>query len=331
MYRHETGRAAITDPVYRQLYCLAYDASPHDLFGAFEAVEDSRDHFVVRSHKFIPTFVGAEAVAHLISNLEMAPQVEQWTDCRSTSVTHPGGPCDLYVWPFGVAVYHLVEELEFPSLAALSVWRQASYRDNMLWTCDDLEAHLGTVHPASYILGAYWMVKPLWSGGLLDTALRILCTPKVLLRRNSNGEGTLGHAELVERSLLSEGYEHGEIVDFGIKGVSSGYASWSGVVYYPTAPDRALTENEFVACELATQSLWAYCEYINSQVESGRDPVVPGEYSWRFLRGMRSRMTTPRARESGQHRSLRNAVLQTSDLVPHLAQAIETLRELNEG
>jgi hypothetical protein len=86
-----------------------------------------------------------------------------------------------------------------------------------------------------------------------------------------------------------------------------------------------------VACELAAQSLWAYSEHINTQVELGRDPVVPDEYGWRFLRAMRSRMTTPRPRESGQHRSMRNAVLETSDLVTHLAHAIDTLRETGEG
>jgi hypothetical protein len=37
--------------------------------------------------------------------------------------------------------------------------------------------------------------------------------------------GALAHAELVEQALLVDGYEHAEMVDFGIKGSSIGYAS----------------------------------------------------------------------------------------------------------
>jgi hypothetical protein len=41
---------------------------------------------------------------------------------------------------------------------------------------------------------------------------------------------------------------------------------------------------------------------------------------------MRSRLINPRPRESGQHRSMREAILETSVLVDQLDQAIEALR-----
>jgi hypothetical protein len=33
LYRHETGRTQVRDEIYRRLYCLAYDATPGELFG----------------------------------------------------------------------------------------------------------------------------------------------------------------------------------------------------------------------------------------------------------------------------------------------------------
>jgi hypothetical protein len=118
---------------------------------------------------------------------------------------------------------------------------------------------------------------------------------------------------------------------FGVRGISIGYASWSGVVYYPIAEQRCLTEGELVAAELATQALWTYCAYINGEVEHGRDPAVPAGYGWRFLRATRSRLVNPRPQETGQHRSMRAAILETSGITNHLSQAIETLREIEEG
>jgi len=42
---------------------------------------------------------------------------------------------------------------------------------------------------------------------------------------------------------------------------------------------------------------------------------------------MRSRLTTERPQETSQHRSMRNAIVQTSGLDRHLAQAVEILRD----
>jgi hypothetical protein len=154
----------------------------------------------------------------------------------------------------------------------------------------------------------------------------------VLLEREvEQGVNSLARAELVEQSLLREGFDHAEVVEFGIKGIAKGFASWSGVVYFPVAESRALSEDELVRCELSVQAVWAYCDYIRNEVEQGLDPVVAGEYGWRFLRGVRSRLTTERPRESSQHRSMREAIIETSGLARHLSHAVETLREATEG
>jgi hypothetical protein len=129
---------------------------------------------------------------------------------------------------------------------------------------------------------------------------------------------------------LLDGFEHAEMMPYGFKGISLGYASWSGVVYYPAAPRRALAESEIVNVELAVQSIWAYCEFINSQVEEGVDPQVPHEYGWRFLRGVRSRLTNARPQETEYHKCMRTAILETSGILDRLSEAIEILRETRE-
>ncbi|MGW0506057.1 hypothetical protein [Micromonospora sp. NPDC003241] len=333
MYRHETGRVAVTDPIYRQLYCLAYDAKPHDLFGELTGSAVDRPHFTARSHKFVTAFVGAEGAARLRDSAACAQARGEWHTCYSAPVEHPEGDCTLYVWPCGSAIFHLVEHVQMSTIAALAAWREVSYGDNIKWATD----YLAPIAPAEdesavYVLGAQWVTEPAWPAELLDAALRIMSTPKVLLHRGRPMDDEhLAHAELVEQSLLSEAYDHVGIESFGVRGISAGYASWSGVVYHPISADRSLTESEMIACELAIQSMWAYSDAIARQVELGRDPQVPPEHGWRYLRGVRSRLTVSRLRETGQHQAMRRAILRTCDLMPALDQAIETLRDTDRG
>jgi hypothetical protein len=155
-----------------------------------------------------------------------------------------------------------------------------------------------------------------------------MCIPRVLVPRADHiDESCLASAALVERALLENGFEHPELVDFSMKGISLGYASWSGVVYHPIAQDRALREDELVTCELSVQATWAYCDHLRREVEKGNDPTVPSEFGWRFLRGIRSRLTTERPQETSQHRCMRDAIVTTSGLDRHLAQAVEILRD----
>ncbi|MBL6277845.1 hypothetical protein JMF97_16950 [Micromonospora fiedleri] len=333
MYRHETGRVAVTDPIYRQLYCLAYDAKPHDLFGELTGSAEDRPHFTARSHKFVTAFVGAEGAARLRESAGCTPAVDQWHTCYSAPVDHPEGDCILYVWPCGSAIFHLVEHVQLSTIAALAAWREVSYGDNIKWAID----YLAPIAPAEdesavYVLGAQWVVESAWPAELLETALRIMSTPKVLLHRGRTMDDEhLSHAELIEQSLLSETYDHVGIESFGVRGISVGYASWSGVVYHPISAERSLTEAELIACELAIQSMWAYSDAIARQVEQGRDPQVPPEHGWRYLRAVRSRLTVSRLRETGQHQAMRRAILRTCDLMPALDQAIETLRDTDRG
>ena len=282
------------------------------------------DRLGLRSHKFIAAYVGERAAMQLA---DTASSYE--ADHHVLEIRHPGGPCDLHVWPHGVAIFHLAEEIDLPNIANLAVWRYRSYEQNLTWAtaqlrllaCDDTIT-------AAYVLSLYWLHSPTWVGRMLDTAMRIICAPRVLVDREKAGsDDCLAAAEQAERELLAEGFEHNEMRAFGLAGVSLGYASWSGIAYHPLDSARCLAEEDLVAYELRLQAIWAYCDHINCQVEQGQDPEIGDGYGWRFLRAARSKLTNPRSQETGQHRSMREAVFETSGLAGHLQQAIEVLRE----
>jgi hypothetical protein len=329
IYRLETGRTLRPTPIYAKLYCLTFDRTTSELFGDLEPGTPAGTTCAARSHKFIPAFIGPEAVSVLASKGQWSHIDDQWTDCRQRAVEHPTGSCQLYLWPFGVALFYLVEDLTLDSVAHLAVWRRVTYEQNMQWAQDQLQTLTGReVAGQPYVLSLYWVDEPAWQGNDLHTALRLMCIPRVLVPRADHiDESCLVSAALIERAMLESGFEHPELVDFSMKGISLGYASWSGVVYHPIAQDRALREHELVTCELSVQAAWAYCDYLRQQIEKGEDPVVPSAFGWRFLRGIHSRLTTERPQETSQHRSMRDAVVQTSGLGRHLAQAVDILRD----
>ncbi len=283
------------------------------------------------SHMFVPVFLGADLLAAVIESMDLSPGAIQEVTCETGPVEHPDRPCQLYVFPWGVAVFHLTEELSLPTIARLAIWRRQTYRDVRAWITAWMRDVTASPHPqAHYVLSAYWVHEPLWSGTELETAMRLLSMPRVLLDRGGNGETpSLDDAESVEQGLIQEGFQDGRIDEFGIRGLSIGCASWAGVSYFPLAPARAIQVSDLVDSELLVQALWCYCHHIREQVEKGLDPVVAPEYGWRWMRAMRSRMTVARPQETAQHASMRTALLETSELGKHLTAAVELLRETN--
>ncbi|GLY52072.1 hypothetical protein [Lentzea sp. NBRC 102530] len=331
IYRHETGRAAVRDEIYIRLYCAAFGASPHELFGTLSGVAQTGESCGLTSHKFVPVFLGTELLPALVEAAGLAPNTVQWADCYAGQIEHPAGACTLYAFPWGVVVLHLVEELSVPNIASLAVWRRQTYRDVRQWATDWFREITGSAIPvAHYVLSAYWVYEPPWRGRELSIALRLLSMPRVLLERGTDDAGpSLHHAELVEQALLRDGFHDGRIDEFGISGLSIGCASWAGLSYYPQAPGRALQASDLVDCELLVQALWCYCHHVREQVEQGRDPVVPTEYGWRWIRAVRSRLTVTRPQETAQHASMRSAVLETSELGKHLTAALELMRDVD--
>jgi hypothetical protein len=330
IYRLETGRTQQPSKLYEDLYCKTFNRSAVELFGALNPPQPASTTFRLHNHKLVPSYIGPQLAERAIVQLSMQATSDQWSDCYYCPVDHPLTEvrADLWVWPFGVALFHLTEAVECASLAEFAIWHRRAYDERMNWVCQQLKCLLGSPSKAQYAMPVNWLVRPVWQDVQLGTALRILSMPRVLLQRSSGDDTSdLAQAEVVERSLLRDGFDSVDANEFGLKGVSVGVASWSGVVYCPIAASRALSESEVLAFELTVQATWSYCEWIRSEVEAGRDPDVRPEYGWRLLRVLRSVVTNPRPEESSQVFPMRTAILETSGITEHLRQATETLIE----
>ncbi|MFJ4770538.1 helix-turn-helix domain-containing protein [Streptomyces uncialis] len=284
----------------------------------------------VDSHKFLPVFIGVERSRLLRAH--MTPSVDdQWLESASTRVDHPEAQdCVLHVFACGVAVFHLVQPHKPAALTDLAVWRYRSYASDLPWARDKLRDLLDEDHTRApnpeYVLSLYWVTSGPWAGDAHDTALRLLSTPSVLVDRGAP-DGPAPLDGTVEESLLATGFDHPDIVSFGVRGVSTGYAGWSGVAYASHSCERSLSIDELVACELTVQALWCFTRQIQQMIEDGQDPSMPERYGWRFLRAASSRLTTARAQETAQHVLMREAIMKTSGLAERLRAAQDALRE----
>ncbi|GAB2683409.1 hypothetical protein [Nocardia goodfellowii] len=296
--------------------------------GALAPLASSR--IGVRSHKLIAAHVGQAGADKLRADLGMEETVGFLgkTACWSTSFGDAGDECTLHVWPWGTAVIHLIEDLDVPDVTTLAMWRYRTYTENMAWASEQLSALTGDPVEASYVLSVYWVYSAPWIGPTLETGLRLICAPRVLVDRDlADQEAAQVNGERVEHELLTAGFAPPDMKSFGAPGVSSAWASWSGVVYHPHDPLRALPEGDLVAFEIGVQAIWALTAHIAEQVESGADPQVCDRYGYGFLRGARSVLLTPRPQETGHHQQMRDAIVNTSGLPSQLQLAMEALKE----
>jgi len=308
------------------------DASRTALRSGSADNEPLLDCFTVESHKFIPAYLGAETAQLLVGQSSFARFPHDWLECYVMPVETKEDTCKLYVFACGVAVFHLCEQREFPNVASLAGWRWNSYRSALTWTSEELSRLLDAVGrpgvSSDYVLSLYWLLRPCWLEPDLDTALRLISIPSVLINREpQQPQNMKDDADAAEEALFRGGLYHPDLMPFGVQGSSLGYVSWSGVAYYPLISSRALSVEELVSCELTVQALWCYCHHILTEIEEGRDPIVSSEYGWRFMRAAHSRLTAARAQETSQHRLMRNAILNTSGLQPRLSAAQEILQE----
>jgi hypothetical protein len=286
----------------------------------------------VTSHKFIPLYIGADTAAGIAAGEPWSDGTCDWLPTRVAEFPSELGLCTVTVFGFGVLVAHIVEQRRFGSLAELAVWRDRSYppsREHVFRLLHDRWPQI-TATP-EYVLSTYWVTDPPWSDEALDTALRILCAPASLLERRDGltDDEMLGTAKVAEQVRFRDGFAHPEIEQFGMTGVSVGYASWSGVSYLPLSPTHAVTCEELASFETVVQALWCYTNMIATVIEDGQDPVLPDPYRWRFLRGCHSRLTTARPCETGQLRVMKDAILGTSRLPAQLLDAHSSLRDLD--
>lgn len=316
--RIEAGQVANPTDPYKRLIARVLGCTAAELFGEPVVEAPAGDSFSVTSHKFLPAYVGAADIPELADRLHATPA----TGDHCHQATLEGAEVRLY--PFGVAVAHLTEPRHPETIAELARWRVDSYTRNMTILSQQLAGLLHKPVIVEYVLSVYWLHESIWPTGQLESAVRLLSMPRVLL-----GETTPTRspgAEECERVLLRGGFTHPGIVDFGVPGTSLGAASWSSVAYHPLVPSRALTPADVVEVEMLVQAVWCYARTICDRIETGQDPDVPERYGERFLRGIRSRCFTARGQESSAHRSMREAIVDTSGLADQLDAAMTALR-----
>ncbi len=335
--RIEAGHVRDPSAVYKNLLCAVLKKTEAALFGTVSqygkyadslnsSSSDQVDLCQIRNHKLIPAFIGANLAERVIDDLAMRGTSIHSIRCYHCSLSHPRNDvsADLWIWPFGVALFHLVEEVEFSNLAHLAIWHRRVYDEQMSWVNETIKYLLKSDASAQYAMPINWVTRSAWTKSRIGTALRILSAPRILLQRTAHTESSdLAHAELVERALFQDGLGQFDSSEFGIEGISAGVASWSGVVYLAIAPHRALSESEILTYERTVQAAWSYCDWIRSQVETGNAPNVRPEHGARLLRALRSIVTNPRPEESSQIYPLRIAILKTSGITEHLNQATD--------
>lgn len=281
----------------------------------------------VDSHKFIPVFIGEDRAQRLRSTMSNVP--DAWLERSFGRLHHSAGTCAVHVFACGVAVFHLVQPQEPDTLTDLALWRYRTYATDLPWArsalADALDTPVVETPTPEYVLSMYWLHHGPWQDEQLDTAAKLLSTPSVLVNRSSANPQPLEPA--VEDKLLSDGFDHPDLVSFGVRGVSTGYAGWSGVAYAAHSTDRSLTLDDLVSCELNVQALWAFCRRIQQLVEDGKDPSTVEGYGWRFLRAAYSRLMTARAQETAQHVLMREAIVKTSGLAAQMRAAQDALRD----
>jgi len=318
------------DPLYRGLLSTALGREPVELFGVpeFAGAAASASLIDVTSHKFLPAYLGS-ARAHRICAQVRDPEADGRAAIGWAPLRHPRGEARLHVFPFGVGVVHLREEPRPVNLASLALWRRDSYGQDLGWASGALGELMGEPVVAEYVLSLYWLARSAWrEPDRLATAMRLLSMPSVLLDREEDTFSSAAPgAELAEDMLLRDGFDHPEIESFGLQGVSIGCASWGGVAYLPTAPRRALTEDELLRFELLVQALWCYGNHMLHEAQRGIPAAVDLEYGERFLRACQSTLMVGGARETTQHRLMRDAVLTTSRLLVVLARAADLLSQ----
>ena len=66
-----------------------------------------------------------------------------------------------------------------------------------------------------YVLSMYVLQEPAWTGAKLDTALRLMCLPSVLVDRRAAAR-PVPVGDEVEHRLLTEGFDRAAVIPFGV-------------------------------------------------------------------------------------------------------------------
>ena len=294
--------------------------------------------FSVECHKFVPVYLGRNADEGLRGAEFKSPWSEYTVVERDEA--------NLHVLPLGVGVWHLRHELEFPTLADSAIWRRRTYReiieDRHVITTSTSEVLAALQSDVSdplafavgnlgYVLSVMVLNEPLWDDpDRLRTAIKMLSclTP---LQSEDGDEQAREEAIRLENELLGTGFDHKDVVEFGVSGNDVGFACWAGVSYHEFSGRPSRLRERIIEFEIAVQGLWWYTSCIKEVCLSRSLTAKAKKQLQEHVRAVTrqlGRLKTIGATEVSSQRTMCEAVLTTSRLESLVDDTLKLFNQL---
>jgi hypothetical protein len=315
---------AVLAPTMRQVAHRLVTTPPslHEL-GLVSQQQEHRSPFTVASHQFIPVWLGKSLASAFVVRYSAGRCVVRGLSCLDVVLPIPRGRAVLF--EFGVLVIHIREELAFETIAALAKWRRISYRtavdeiaDALEGCCQSIRARCTPPPSPSHVLSVYYVLQRGWPADEEQAAVAMLAIPSVLLERPDHDRPDDVHMHN-EDAYLRGGFDSPELHQFGMPQVAHGYAAWSGVAYAPLDGTRALSEDDLVELELATQAVWCYADVVADSSSAAIATTLEEHHA------VRRSITRVGARENTQLCLAREAIVLTSRVEDLLAAAQDSI------
>ena len=302
------------------------------------ASRNSKKHrdFSVLSEKFIPVFIGQEQATKYAPCKEV-PRFADLKEHERYSICQNGG-ITAYKFPFGVSLLHCQEQLRFSSIAELAAERRRSYKNTLdsdcagfVELCEALRLEATKGFRPNYALSLFTVLEPAWdSQRELEIALKLLAMPGLLISNSQKANGksneVLEKAKQIEDEFFKNGIESDEISDFGLKGISIGYASWAGVSYYVADSGRAIGSAQISSFEIQLQALWCYADAVQKQLVRFENTDAENLFGAKYIRSAYSQLIAVGGRDSMQLRRMKDAVSKTSHITRIVESALDVLK-----
>lgn len=304
---------------------------PH--LSARESDSRTLERFTIESHKFVPVYLGSGEV---ISTADAHERESPWATYLEVNT---GGQARLCVFPFGVGVWHIVDNQEFSSVTDLAIWRRKTYgailkeEHPIIRTTSDIASlSFGDVDNSlkeilgkpGYVLSLFVLRNAIWEDHEeLHTALRLICCPTAL-QAEDRQDFARDDAIVLELEFFKEGFRASDIHEFGLPGIDTGYASWAGLSYHEYSAGRAKLASHIVEFEIAVQALWWFCscvsKYCLTETPASDAPILKDAGA--IIQQQFGRLKTIGPTEPTYQRTMVEAVLATSRLPELVADTL---------
>lgn len=241
---------------------------------------------------------------------------------------------ELIWFDFGIAVWHLYKPMETNRIFDFSIHRRKLYKELLnekhkvcLITSEILNLiginfniPFNRLSKVGYALSFVDIHDFACENSFVSNALKLFSSPSVLFPTDIGLEDENGinpekidELENLEITYIKNGVPDKDHYSFEVKGITTGFASWSGVSTF--IQDGALhnrTLLEFVEYELYIQSIWWYCSHFKRLAVDGDSDFVKSHFNINKLKGRFASLLSVLPRESAVQRLYKEAIIETS-------------------